>query len=153
MKNTYFILFFCFTQLVLAQVGINTASPKSMLDINGNISVKEVGIVNSYVSGSAILYGGPGGNAKPINDGIYISLTPTTGNVEFILPNAASIPGRIYFLRNISDTETAKIFSFGGQFYPSNSINPITFPLNMPPNALLKSVIFISDGTNWTYFF
>jgi hypothetical protein len=89
-----------------AQVGIGTIAPKSTLDINGNLSVK---VVN--------LNGGPGGSATPINDGVYISLTPTVGNLEFLLPNATAVPGRVYILRNVTDFETAQIYSLGGLFF------------------------------------
>ena len=37
-----------------SQVGINTSTPLSTLDINGNLNVKEIGIVNPNVSGSAV---------------------------------------------------------------------------------------------------
>ena len=124
-----------------AQIGIGTIAPKSTLDINGNLSVK---VVN--------LNGGPGGSATPINDGVYISLTPTVGNLEFLLPNATAVPGRVYILRNVTDFETAKIYSLGGLFFPKQSKTAISAPLNMPPNALRKSVIIASDGFNWTYF-
>jgi hypothetical protein len=123
-------------------VGINTNDPKSTLDINGNLSVKVV-----------TLNGGPGGAATQINDGVYLSLNPTSGNREFILPNAANVSGRIYILRNISGSETAQIYSFGGNFYSKDTSGVTASPLNMPPNALLKTVIVISDGANWTYIF
>jgi hypothetical protein len=123
-------------------VGINTTNPNSTLDVNGNLSVKVL-----------TLNGGPGGSATPINDGVYLSLNPTFGNREFILPNAASVRGRIYILRNISGSETAQIYSFGGDFYSKDASGITTAPLNMPVNALLKTVIIVSDGANWTYFF
>lgn len=129
-----------------AQVGINTSTPLSTLDLNGNLSLKAIGV-------SPTFNGGPPGNATIINDGVYISLTPTAGNVEFILPNAALVPGRIYILRNISNSVTAQLYSFGGQFFAKDSNTATAAPLNMPPNALLKTAIVISDGANWTYIF
>ncbi len=141
------LLPFCFACLQgLAQVGINTSTPLSTLDLNGNLSLKAIGI-------SPAFNGGPAGNATPINDGVYISLTPTVGSVEFIVPNAVNFPGRIYILRNISNSVTAQIYSFGGQFFAKDSNTATTAPLNMPPNALLKTAILISDGQNWTYIF
>ncbi|UPT71941.1 MAG: hypothetical protein M0D53_06505 [Flavobacterium sp. JAD_PAG50586_2] len=137
----------------LAQVGINTTTPLSTLDINGNLTIKEIGIVNANVAGSATFNGGPIGSATPINDGVYISLTPTAGNDEFILPNAANVPGRIYVLRNISNSITARIYTFGGAFYAKDSNTATVAPLSMPANAILKTVIAISDGANWTYIF
>ena len=99
----------CAVNSGLAQVGINTTTPLSTLDINGNLTIKEIGIVNANVAGSATFNGGPIGSATQINDGVYISLTPTAGNDEFILPNAVNVPGRIYVLRNISNSITARI--------------------------------------------
>lgn len=153
-KQILFLLVFGFYfHSGLSQVGINTTTPLSTLDINGNLNVKEIGIINSNVAGSAIFNGGPAGSATPINDGVYISLTPISGSQEFILPNAANVPGRIYVLRNISNSITAQIFSFGGNFFAKDSSTLTASPLNMPPNSLLKTVIVISDGQNWTYFF
>ncbi len=151
----HFLVIICCSlfQFGFTQVGINTSTPLSTLDINGNLNVKEIGIINSNVSGSAVFNGGPSGSATPINDGVYISLTPTSGNQEFILPNATSVPGRIYILRNISNSITAQIYTFGGSFFSKDSSTLTAAPLNMPPNALLKTIIVISDGENWTYFF
>lgn len=136
-----------------AQVGINTITPLSTLDINGNLTIKEIGIVNSNVSGSAAFNGGPAGSATQISDGVYISLTPTSGSDEFILPNAVNVPGRIYVLRNISNSINAKVYTFGGAFYAKDSNTATGAPLTMPFNASLKTVIVISDGINWTYIF
>lgn len=105
------ICFFCFSEFGFSQVGINTTTPLSTLDINGNLNIKEIGIYNALVPGSGPLFGGPFGNKTPINDGVYISLTPTAGNTDFILPNAALYPGRIYILRNISASIDAYIYN------------------------------------------
>ncbi|WNM19760.1 hypothetical protein [Flavobacterium capsici] len=147
------ILAFCATSFCFSQVGINTTTPLSTLDINGNLNVREVGIANALVTGSGALNGGPSGSATAINDGVYISLTPLSGSPEFILPNAASVPGRIYVLRNISNSITAQIYTFGGNFFAKDSNTATTSPLNMPGSGTLKTVIVISDGANWTYFF
>lgn len=147
-----FIAFYA-TSFCFSQVGINTTTPLSTLDINGNLNVREIGIANALVTGSATLNGGPSGSATAINDGVYISLTPLSGNQEFILPNAANYPGRIYILRNISNSITAQIYTFGGQFFAKDSNSATASPLNMPGNGTLKTIILISDGSNWTYIF
>ncbi|WP_296380556.1 hypothetical protein [Winogradskyella sp.] len=134
-------------------VGINTTDPQSTLDINGNLSIKVVS-----------LNGGPGGSATVVDDGTYINLTPTTGNVEFILPDASLFPGRIYILRNVSDSESAVIYSFGFvagvgngvEFYAGDS-RASSKSITMTPDTaadggdVTKTLIFISDGSNWTY--
>lgn len=140
MKYLLFFVF-CICGISSAQVGINTDTPLSTLDINGNLSVKTL-----------VLNGGPAFGATPINDGVYISLVPTSGNVEFILPDPASVPGRMYFLRNISDFHTAQVYTHGGKLiFPKNSKVGVN-PLNMPTAGDTTSVILVSDGMNWTYY-
>lgn len=156
-KYLFSILLIHFFGSSFAQVGINTTTPLSTLDINGNLTIKEVGIANANVTGSTAFFGGPGGSATLIDDGVYISLTPTSVNQEFIVPNAINVPGRIYVLRNISASVNALLYSFGGKFFAKDSKDPTpptgTSFLTLPTNAVLKTVIVISDGENWTYFF
>ena len=45
------------------------------------------------------------------------------------------------------------MYTFGGQFFAKNSNTATAQPLIMPANALVKTIIVISDGINWTYFF
>jgi hypothetical protein len=143
----------CTVNYGFAQVGINTITPLSTLDINGNLTIKEIGLANVNVSGSGVFNGGSPGSATPISDGVYISLTPTSGSDEFILPNAVNVPGRIYILRNISNSVNAKIYTFGGSLFAKDSNILTLAPLTMPFNALQKTIIVISDGVNWTYIF
>jgi hypothetical protein len=131
-----------------AQVGINTSNPLSTLDINGNLSVKTIGL-------PVPLNGGGSGHATPIDDGVYISLTPSVGAPEFLLPDPVSVPGRIYILRNISDSVTAVLYIAGPRrFFPKNANagSGLYGPVYMPPNSTGKTMILISDGANWTYF-
>ncbi|TXD85565.1 hypothetical protein ESY86_02890 [Subsaximicrobium wynnwilliamsii] len=138
-------------------VGIGTTTPKSTLDINGNLSVKVVELM-----------GGGANAATPIDDGVYISLTPSSGSPEFILPDATTVPGRVYVLRNISDTQEAVIYTFGGdsaansgagvEFYAGNSRVSSESVVMMPDatgtpgsGERTKTLIFMSDGSNWTY--
>jgi len=124
---------------VSAQVGINTIAPLSTLDINGNLSVK---VVN--------LNGGPSGNWTVISDGIYLSLSPSGANVEFALPDPTTVPGRVYYIRNITDFDTAQLYTAGGKLlFPKDSKVGVN-PLAMPPNTANKSIIVVSDGSNWT---
>jgi len=144
------ILVCCFLGFTISAqidgVGINTTEPKSTLDINGNLSLKVVS-----------LNGGASTTATPIDDGVYINLTPTAGSPQFILPNASNFPGRIYVLRNISDTVIAEIYSFGGLLFAGDSSGTSTPPIEMDPDTagnggdVTKTLIFISDGTNWTF--
>lgn len=144
----FIILIFCIyglhTNAQVDGVGINTTEPKSTLDINGNLSLK---VVSLNVGGSGI--------PTSIDDGVYINLTPTAGSADFELPDPTTVPGRIYVLRNITDSVTALI-SIGGSttlFFAGNSTTGST-EVNMLATGgadQTKTLIFISDGANWTY--
>jgi hypothetical protein len=140
MKNLILIIIMFISNLCFSQIGINTLTPKSTLDINGNVSYKVIS-----------LNGGPSGSATVIDDGYYINAQPTASNVEFILPDAATVPGRTYVIRNISNSEIAKIYSFGGSFFAGNSISAAATPIIMDTNNTTKTLVFYSDGVNWTY--
>jgi len=153
MKKIVLMVFFLSSLMGFSQVGIGTSTPQSTLDINGNLSLK----VSAY-------NGGPGGSATQVDDGIYLNLTPTSGNVEFILPDATTVPGRVYFARNISNTVDAVIYSFGFvagagngvEFFPGDSrvsskSVTMTADIGNDGGDRTKTLMFISDGSNWTY--
>jgi hypothetical protein len=135
------LIFVCFSNLSFSQVGIGTTDPKSMLDINGNLSVKTV-TVNGNGSGS-------GGAAVLINDGVYLSVNPMATDDKFQLPNPSLFPGRIYIVRNIQNSVTAQLTTTTGSFFPKNSTSGSTNLYMYEGN--LRTIILISDGTNWTY--
>lgn len=130
---TISLISFC----AFGQVGINTTTPLSMLDINGNLSVKTVTLTGSTTP-------------TLINDGVYISVRPMATNQEFRLPNAANFPGRVYVLRNIQNFNTARLTSSGGLLFPKSSTTGSTDVYMSEGNN--RSLIVISDGINWTYF-
>jgi hypothetical protein len=127
----------CAVNFSLAQVGINTDQPLSTLDINGNLSLKTVTLTGS-------------GSATLINDGVYISINPQATDQEFQLPNPVTYPGRVYIIRNINNTITAKLTSNGGLLFPKGSTTGSAEIYMWEGNR--RSVIVISDGSNWTYF-
>jgi hypothetical protein len=152
-KQILFLMVFgCFFQSGFSQVGINTTTPLSTLDINGNLNVKEIGIANALVAGSATLNGGTFAAKTQINDGVYISIMPIGSTNDFELPNAVDVPGRIYIVRNISNSNYAFIYSSGGLFFPKNSSTANAIPLEMQHSGFRKTLIFVSDGLNWTFF-
>lgn len=134
-------------------VGINTNDPKSTLDINGNLSVKVVTI--PIASGDTSI--------QSISDGVYISVNPQVNDQEFRLPAAGSVPGRIYFIRNIS-TLTARLTTSGGVFFTrfgdtfsgATDLYMYSTTFSSDPMFVLKNswrnISLISDGTNWTVF-
>jgi hypothetical protein len=133
-KELLLIILFAFSAS-FSQVGINTTDPKSSLDINGNLSVKVV-TLNSNISPTLI------------DDGVYISINPQYQDQEFKLPSAVAFPGRIYFIRNINNTNTAKLTSAAGDFFFKGSTSGINV-LYMFENHY-RTLEIISDGTNWT---
>lgn len=139
LKQKFLILaMYCFFQSGFAQVGINTITPLSTLDINGTLSVKTLTLVGS-------------GSITLIDDGVYISLNPQGVNQEFQLPSPISFPGRIYYLRNINDTNTAKLTTVAGNFFFKHLTSGGTNTLYMYDNNY-RTIIVISDGSNWTVF-
>lgn len=131
-------LLYCCSQAGFSQVGINTTTPLSTLDINGNLSVKAITLVGS-------------GSATLLNDGVYISLNPQATDQEFQLPSPITYPGRIYYLRNINNTNTAKLTTAAGNFFfkplTSGGVNTIYMYDNH-----YRTIMVISDGSNWTVF-
>ncbi|WP_422108005.1 hypothetical protein [Winogradskyella sp.] len=132
---------------VFAQVGIGTTDPQSTLDINGNLSVKHVSL-----SGSA--------SPTLIDDGVYISVSPTSDNQDFQLPDPRDYPGRIYIIRNVQDafdadiTMDATVTGAGVRFFPGDSttgIIQVDMDTAVGSGNTTKTLIFISDGSNWTY--
>lgn len=136
----YFSMIACNFACIYAfsQVGINTTSPLSTLDINGNLSVKVINLAGS-------------GTPTTINDGVYISINPQGQDQEFILPNPTLVPGRIYFIRNINNTFTAKLTTVSGLLFPQNTTTG-TSQIYMYDNNS-RTITVISDGTNWTYIY
>jgi hypothetical protein len=139
----YSLLFsLVFTTCIFAQVGINTDNPQSTLDINGNLSVKHIELTPTD------------GTIQDIDDGVYISIDPFVGGQQFRLPDATTVPGRIYILRNIDNTDDASIVTQGAgvEFFAGNNSTAGTASVTLTgANVTNKTLIFISDGSNWTY--
>lgn len=143
-KQNYFfclLLFFGVKFSVFSQVGINTATPLSTLDINGNLSLKTV-TLNGNGTGN-------GGTAILIDDGVYISLNPLATDDKFQLPNPTLFPGRVYVIRNIQNAVTAQLTTTTNLLFPKNSTVGSGQIYMYEGN--LRTVIVISDGQNWTY--
>lgn len=96
--------------------------------------------------------GGTGGSpVSLLNQKAYLGLSPVSGtNNNYILPAPASYSGRTYIIRNNSSVNSAILTSSGGAlFYPgSSSTGTASYTLN--PTTSVKTVMVISDGSNWT---
>jgi hypothetical protein len=128
----------CAADFGFAQVGINTTTPLSTLDINGNLSVKTITLNGS-------------GSKTLVSDGVYLSLNPLANDQEFQLPSPITYPGRVYMLRNINDTYTAKLTTAAANFffkgYTTGGVNTIYMYDNH-----YRTLLVVSDGSNWTLF-
>lgn len=138
-KTIVFSVFFLvFLNATNAQVGIGTINPKSTLDINGNLSVKTITLIG-------------GSSTTNINDGVYISINPQAADQEFRLPSPIIFPGRMYFIRNISNGNTAKLTAAAGLIFTKGSTAGGANEIYMYENNR-RSIWLLSDGSNWTYF-
>lgn len=136
----FLIATWCFTN-INAQVGINTITPLSTLDVNGNVSLKVLTLNGTNTGG--------GGTATLINDGVYISVRPLATDDKFQLPDPTLFPGRIYIIRNIQNSVTAQLTTTSGMLFPKNSTVGSSNLYMYEGN--LRTVTVISDGVNWTY--
>ncbi|WP_452232391.1 hypothetical protein [Lacinutrix sp. MEBiC02595] len=137
MKNILLICYFClFSTAIFAQVGVGTTTPKSTLDINGNLSVKHITLTGN-------------GTATDIDGGVYLSINPQATDQEFRLPNPVTFPGRVYIIRNINNSNTAKLTTIAGSLFPKGSTTGSS-EIYMYENNL-RTITVISDGVNWTY--
>jgi len=122
-------------------VGINTTDPQSTLDINGNLSLKHIALPEN----------GTDTGLQLIDVAVYISVNPQVMDQEFRLPDATLVPGRIYIIRNINNTTTARLTSAGGDFYKKNSTSdPRTELFMFEGNN--RTIIAFSDGVSWNTF-
>lgn len=140
MKTKITVLLFFAFGYALSQVGINTETPLSMLDINGNLSLKVVTLPETL----------PDNSTQDIEDGIYINIRPQFTDHIFRLPDPTSVPGRIYILRNIQNSITAQLTTSAGLLFPKGSTTGSS-EVYMYENTN-RTLIVISDGNNWTYF-
>lgn len=135
----FVFLSFCVFEKDYAQVGINTTNPLSTLDVNGNVSFKTFILVGSA-------------SPTPISDGFYLSLNPQQTDQEFVLPSPLAVPGRMYILRNISDTKTAKLTTPAGLLFGKGRTTGGATSIYMYDDNN-RTITVISDGLNWTYIY
>jgi len=130
-------------------VGIGVEAPHSSLQVAGTFAV---GVVNGYGGGNI---NGPNGLDQGRIDatdliGGYYGLAPTSSSNQYYrLPNPGTCTGRIYYLRNNSGSTTAILTVGSGQLIDSAAGSGTSqYTLNTTGSS--KTVIAVSDGTNWT---
>lgn len=151
MKRILIITILLSSMYSFAQVGIGTVTPRSTLELNGTLQVAHVTLL---------------GGAMPVIiddfDAVYISISPTVNDQQFQLPDPRDYPGRIYIIRNIENMINADVtmdplaVTAGVLFFAGDSSGGFAGPVNMdsvapPGTSRTKTLIFISDGSNWTY--
>ncbi|MEK7224331.1 MAG: hypothetical protein AAB221_01450 [Bacteroidota bacterium] len=123
-------------------------TPGTGANSGGNGSIKLDGIV--AISVTTGLAGGTSGSpVSLLNQKSFISVSPADNtNNYYQLPNPATYPGRMYIIRNNSGSFNVNITTAAGSMYAGNS-NTSVSPFTLSPASSPKTVMIISDGTNW----
>jgi hypothetical protein len=120
-----------------------TISPASTLQVDGTVAVG----VSMNVAGGAI--------GSPVQLGAsksYVGLEPSGSNNYYELPAANTCPGRIYYIRNNANVNFAYVRAASPSLIcPGSSacLNAGDY-YELKVAASVKTIIAISDGTNWT---
>ena len=129
MKNQYLLLLFVVLALqAKAQVGIGTISPNSMLDLRGSFAP----IYRSFTGATNL--------TASDYSAVFNGATAATAT----LPDASTCPGRIYCVKNFSNTlptPTLTLATVSSQLIDGLA----TWSLSQA----YQSVMVISDGANW----
>jgi len=106
--------------------------------------------VIAYGVSTAIAGGAAGSPVSLTNYKSYLGLSPANGtNNYYQLPNPGTYPGRMYIIRNNSSSFTAIVTTASGLLFPgSSNTGSATYTLN--PTTSVKTVMAISDGSNWS---
>ncbi|MDO7877090.1 hypothetical protein Q5H93_20260 [Hymenobacter sp. ASUV-10] len=115
-----------------------SAAPTSTLQVNGSTAVA---VGNGLV-------GNPTGT--PLGNVGYAGLSPASGNDYYLLPDATTCTGRIYYIRNNSSSNIAYLGTAGGAIFEGSATNASSTPYFMQASGPTKTVTVISDGANWT---
>lgn len=119
-------------------IGVNTSTPKSTLEVNGTFGGKTIDVVSGATAQA---------NASVVPDAYFLKLQGTVPNAYFNLPNPNTCPGRTYLLM-VYFSNDVKISSVGlAGFYDKTGAGSteISLPLSN------RFVQVVSDGTSWIW--
>ncbi|MCU7618177.1 hypothetical protein NZ698_13290 [Chryseobacterium sp. PBS4-4] len=84
-----------------------------------------------------------------------VNVNPANNDDDFLLPNPTSAPGAIIFVRNISSSNTAEIITPVGNIINASNVGGASnfYMVGLDNHSSkTKTLMFISDGSNWTVF-
>ncbi|MBL0055882.1 MAG: hypothetical protein IPP31_06715 [Chitinophagaceae bacterium] len=124
--------------------GLGTSTPNSTLQVDGTIAV---GITMGIA-------GGPVGTPTLIStQKAYLGLSPAGANTYYQLPDPTLTPGRIYYIRNNDNTNSAWLGTVAGLLCPGSGTCLASGTwYELKATISVKSVMVISDGVNWSVF-
>jgi hypothetical protein len=132
----------------------------SSFDKNGNMAIgidpmirtaKTKLEVNGVISSTPQTLSAYGSNIMST----VVSVNPANNDDVFNLPDPALSPGAIIFVRNISSNNTAQIITPTGSIINASNVGGASnfYMVGLDNNsAKTKTVMFVSDGFNWTAF-
>lgn len=124
-------------------------TPGTGANSGGNGSIKLDGIVAISVT-TGLAGGASGSPVSLLNQKSFISVSPADNtNNYYQLPSPVTYPGRMYIIRNNSGSFNVNITTAAGSMYAGSS-NTSVSPFTLNPTASPKTVMIISDGSNWT---
>lgn len=127
------------------KTGIGTTAPNSTLQVDGTISVG----VSMGIAGNAI------GTPTVIStQKAYLGLSPAGANIYYELPDPTTCTGRIYYIRNNDNTNSAWFRAPGATLLCPGSGTCLAAGTyyELKATVSVKSVMVISDGINWSVF-
>ncbi|WP_144281850.1 hypothetical protein [Chryseobacterium echinoideorum] len=84
-----------------------------------------------------------------------MNVNPSNNDDDFILPDPTAAPGAIIFIRNISNSNTAEIITPVGNIINASNVGGANnfYMIGLDNHtSKTKTLMFISDGANWTVF-
>lgn len=127
------------------KTGIGTTAPNSTLQVDGTIAVGVSMGIAGNVSGTPTVIS---------TQKAYLGLSPAGANIYYELPDPATCTGRIYYIRNNDNTNSALFRAPGATLLCPGSGTCLAAGTyyELKATVTVKSVMVISDGFNWSVF-